>query len=130
MDKISVILSRIEPLMAELQFNPSSLSLKATDGRSKDLIRNWQRAVRDGKDSSARLESVAQVARALGVSDVWLSTGEGEKESINDEERALLAAYRAIPSDRRDQHLTAALQTLRLGHDKTTPEEAGAADQG
>lgn len=123
MDDISVILSRIEPLMEDQGLNPSSLSLKATGGRSKDLIRNWQRAVREGKDTSARLHSVALVAAALGVSDTWLATGEGARDSITDEERALLAAYRAIPRARRQGHLTAAIQTLQLGHEPQAPEE-------
>lgn len=117
MDKISVILARIEALMKDQGFNPTTLSKKATGGRSTELIRNWQRAVKDGKNVSARLESVALVAHALGVSDVWLSTGQGSKEAITDEERDLLAAYRAIRPDRRTGHLRAALETLRLGHD-------------
>jgi transcriptional regulator with XRE-family HTH domain len=124
MDKMPVILSRIEPLMVERDLSAMALSLEATQGRSKDLIRNWQRAVAKGEEVSARLDSIAAVAQALGVSDVWLATGRGAEEAITDEERALLAAYRAIPEERRPKHLQAAVQLLQLG----TPEETEEAD--
>ncbi len=123
-DKLSVILARIEPLMRERGLNPSTLSLKATDGRSKDLIRNWQRAVKRGEDASARLESVAQVAAALDVSDVWLSSGLGQKEALSEEERILLDSYRAIEPEDRPRHLRAAVETLRLGHRREETLEA------
>jgi hypothetical protein len=130
MDTLSVILARIEPMMLAKGLNPSKLSLMATDGRSKDLIRNWQRAVKRGEDTSARLQSVAQVAAALGVSDIWLSTGQGAKDAISEEERVLLEAYRRIDPDQRDRHLRAAIQTLQLGHTSEAAEEAeGAVEQ-
>lgn|GEM_PF-5723531 len=107
MDKLSVIMSRIEPLMQELGLNPTSLSLNATGGRSRDLVRNWQRSIKDGKEPSARMESVALIAAALGVSDVWLATGQGQKDTLNDEERRLIEAYRA--ADDRGKRMLQAL---------------------
>jgi hypothetical protein len=129
MDKMPVILARIEPLMAEKGLSAMALSLEATQGRSKDLIRNWQRAVSKGEEVSARLDSITAVADALGVSDVWLATGQGSNDAITEEERALLAAYRAIPEPRRPKHLQAAVQLLQLGTPEENQEAGGAAER-
>lgn len=120
MDRLSVIMERIETLMTERGLSASALSVLATDGRSKDLIRNWQRAVKEGREASARMDSIAQVAAALGVSDVWLATGLGPRDTLTEEERTMLAAYRAIDERVRARHLRAAMEIFRLGG---TPED-------
>jgi transcriptional regulator with XRE-family HTH domain len=111
------ILARIDLVLSERdeKMSDSELARAATEGRSRDLIRNWRRAVAADKPmSSARLASLAAVANVLGVSEQWLATGEGDTSQMTDEERKLLSEFRLVPQNIREQTLEAALATIRL----------------
>jgi transcriptional regulator with XRE-family HTH domain len=63
---LQLLLARIDELKAAQGLSDQALSERA--GASKDLIRNWRRAVRSDKHSSANFEKLGDVARVLGVS--------------------------------------------------------------
>lgn len=75
------VLSRIEKWIeaeksANRPMSARSLSMKALG--STDTIRNWIRSRDNGNQIGATERSVTAVARAMGVSEVWLRTGEGD----------------------------------------------------
>lgn len=61
---ISDILARIDAHRIPLGLSDSQLSETAG---SRDLIRNWRRAVASGKTASARHDKLAQIAAAMGI---------------------------------------------------------------
>lgn len=67
---IKHILARIDECQAERGMTDRALSLAVG---SADLIRNWRRAARDGKNPRIAHENLLAVAERLGVSPEWLS---------------------------------------------------------
>jgi hypothetical protein len=75
--KLEEVLNRIDAVAAPRNLSDRELSLAA--GGSPDLIRNWRRAVKEGKEArGARPRSIEAIARELGVSGDWLMSGVGE----------------------------------------------------
>lgn len=70
---MNAVLERISAKRAELGLSDAELSQVAG---SRDLIRNWRRAARDGHTIQARHGSLEAIATRLGVSLAWLTTGE------------------------------------------------------
>lgn len=69
---INAILDRISARRAVLGLSESAVSASA---KSRDLIRNWRRAAKSGARIEMKHESLASVARVLGVSTSWLING-------------------------------------------------------
>lgn len=72
MQQMQAILDRITARRGELGLSEGAV---AAQGGSRDLIRNWRRALEKGQTISARYESLAAIARALNVSEDWLIHG-------------------------------------------------------
>jgi len=71
------ILARITVRREQMKLSEQALSKDA--GLSKDGIRNWRRRFEAGDESAgANITSIAKVAAALGVSELWLLYGEPE----------------------------------------------------
>ena len=66
------ILARITERLAAIGISESALSAKAG---SKDMIRNWRRAVGSGQPMNVKHGSLIAIANALDVSVEWLTTG-------------------------------------------------------
>ena len=117
MAKIKDILDRIDqarPLEDGKPMSDEQISSLATGKPKGQLIRNWRRSIREGKPSSARLDSVSAIANVLGVSTEWLMEGTGEKKPDPDEvERALISALNEFPADLRLAAAKAALATVQ-----------------
>lgn len=73
------ILDRIEGRLEAVGLTATEASRRA--GLSPDAIRNFRRAVRDGKESGASTKTLDKLAPILGVSLTWLMNGEGEDAS-------------------------------------------------
>lgn len=71
---MQAILDRIARRREDLGLSESALAQK---GGSRDLIRNWRRALEKGQDISARYDSLTAIARALQVNADWLINGAG-----------------------------------------------------
>jgi transcriptional regulator with XRE-family HTH domain len=71
---MKAILDRITARRTALGLSETGLSLQAG---SRDLIRNWRRALERDQDISARHDSLDAIAKALKVSTAWL-VGEAE----------------------------------------------------
>ena len=67
------ILSRIDDRKEAVKKSDAQISTEATG--SQDLIRNWRRAVKAGKEPGANFDSLNKVARILDVSYQWLVDG-------------------------------------------------------
>jgi transcriptional regulator with XRE-family HTH domain len=78
MQQMQAILERIAARRAELGLSEAAVAAK---GGSRDLIRNWRRALEKGQTISARYDSLAAIARALDVSEDWLIMGKGEAKA-------------------------------------------------
>ena len=78
---MQAILERIAARSAELRLSEAALSQK---GGSRDLIRNWRRALERGQVVNARYDSLAQIARALKVTEDWLIHGKGAVNAVPD----------------------------------------------
>jgi SOS-response transcriptional repressor LexA len=70
-DLKSQILERVEQRLKKLRISARAASLAA--GGSADIIRNWQ-----NKPALPRIDTLAQMARALDVTPEWLTFGVGE----------------------------------------------------
>lgn len=79
MDMIA-LLDRISARAAALKLSESELSMAAG---SRDLIRNWRRAAREGREIQARHSSLADIAAKLGVSTAWLIEGDSSDDDNN-----------------------------------------------
>jgi hypothetical protein len=66
---MKAILDRITARRTALGLSETGLSLQAG---SRDLIRNWRRALERDQDISARHDSLDAIAKALSVSTAWL----------------------------------------------------------
>lgn len=73
--QMQAILDRITGRREELGLSESAVAQK---GGSRDLIRNWRRALDKGQAISARYDSLAAIAKALHVSTEWLIHGNGD----------------------------------------------------
>ena len=78
---MQAILDRITTRRNELRLSESAV---AAQGGSRDLIRNWRRALEKGQAISARYDSLVLIAKALRVSEDWLIHG---KEAAPDPQR-------------------------------------------
>lgn len=78
MQQMQAILDRITARRTELGLSESAVAAR---GGSRDLIRNWRRALENGRQISARYESLAAIARALDISEDWLIHGEDRPKS-------------------------------------------------
>lgn len=76
--QMQAILDRITRRREELGLSEAAVAQK---GGSRDLIRNWRRALDRGQTISARYDSLTSIARALHVSVDWLMHGTGEAEA-------------------------------------------------
>lgn len=72
---MQAILDRIRQRCDELKLSEAAVAQK---GGSRDLIRNWRRALADGKVVSARYGSLEAIAKALHVTPEWLIHGAGD----------------------------------------------------
>lgn len=73
--QMQAILDRITARLTELGLSESYVSTK---GGSRDMIRNWRRALEKGHTTNARHDSLAKIAAALQVSEEWLIHGKGD----------------------------------------------------
>lgn len=125
MSQLAEILARIDQAREMSSGKPLSdqaISSLATGKPRGDLIRNWRRAVREGRETSARLDSLGAVAEVLGVSKEWLATGAGSKEELTEIEQQILNELRRVPESRREEAAQAALATVRLAQHSQTGE--------
>ena len=72
------ILARIDRRHAKLKTTDASASRAATG--SPDLIRNWRRAAKDGKNPGASTSTLAKLADALRTNFLWLADGQGNED--------------------------------------------------
>lgn len=70
------IVERIETKAKALGLNVTEVSRRAG---KPDIVRNWQRAVRNRSDLRPRLDTLQSVADVLGISLDWLLRGEGHE---------------------------------------------------
>jgi hypothetical protein len=66
------VIARITERLQALGISESEASIAAG---SRDLIRNWRRALGEGRQVSARHQSLVQISNRLGVSADWLING-------------------------------------------------------
>jgi transcriptional regulator with XRE-family HTH domain len=72
---MQAILDRISRRLEDLGLTESAVAQK---GKSRDVIRNWRRAVELGKEIKPRYDSLEEVAKALHVTPEWLIGGAGD----------------------------------------------------
>lgn len=77
---LAAVLDRLTVRREELGISESALSAQAG---SRDLIRNWRRALQAGREIGVRHESVVALAKALQVSPAWLVEGERQRGPVN-----------------------------------------------
>jgi hypothetical protein len=70
---MQAVLERISQREADLGLSDSEVSQVAG---SRDLIRNWRRAAREGRTIQARHGSLVDIAGKLGVTLAWLVDGD------------------------------------------------------
>jgi len=85
------ILRRVEARLAKLGMTAAAASREATG--SPDLIRNWQRAVRAGKNPGASTQTISSLAAVLRTNVPWLTEELGEEEALD----ANLMLVREVP---------------------------------
>lgn len=68
------ILDRILQKLKDLGMSPRDASISS--GHSADLIRNWQRAQREGRPFPGKAHMLASLAPVLGVTPEWLMQGD------------------------------------------------------
>ena len=68
--EMKAVLDRITARREALGMSEAALSARAG---SRDLIRNWRRAMDKGQDINARHDSLEAIARALNVTVAWLT---------------------------------------------------------
>lgn len=108
---IKYILARIDERQAALGMTDRALSLAVG---SADLIRNWRRAAREGKNPRIAHENLLAVADRLGVSPDWMS-GETASDTAPPPQLAESATpYRLdiTPPKPEDDPATAALRAV------------------
>lgn len=71
------LISRIDLRSAELGLNDSRIAALSGQG---EPIRNWRRALAEGRDLNPRLDSLRKVAAVLNVPLTWLTDGTGYAE--------------------------------------------------
>lgn len=109
-----------------LRIGIEMLGLKIIEASEKSGIpyRSLQNYLHGDRDPKA--DALAQISAGLGISADWLLTGEGsplrdrgrgelaQAESLNPEEAAVLALYRALDGDARREIHTVAEEKKRL----------------
>lgn len=75
------ILARIEARLAATGISASRASLES--GKSRDLIRNWQRARQEGRDFPGNLQQLEALAPVLGVTADFLVRG-SDSQGLSD----------------------------------------------
>lgn len=75
---IKDLLQRIDAKAKPLGLTDTQLSLMAG---GRDLVRNWRRAAAQGKDTGTRTGSLEGIAKGLGVTLEWLTTGYSEERT-------------------------------------------------
>lgn len=95
------ILDRISEKAGQLGLSDSQLSLQAG---SKEVIRNWRRAVRRGESISPKHENLAAIAAAIGVTSDWLINGTGGDAALIPGLAEGTTSYtpQAFPADKSD----------------------------
>lgn len=121
---MKAILERITARRKAIGLSEAALSMQAG---SRDLIRNWRRALEAGKEISARHDSFEAVARELGVPLSWLLDGAPdmngttspppEQPGLQEDARAFSLTAHPVP----DGDPKAALRSL-WGAAAVTPE--------
>lgn len=76
---IKDLLLRIDEKAKPLGLTDSQLSLMAG---GRDMVRNWRRAAAQGKDTGTRTGSLEGIAKGLGVSLEWLTTGAAIERAV------------------------------------------------
>jgi hypothetical protein len=84
------ILRRIDERIAALNTNDSAVSFDATG--SKDTIRNWRRAVRNGRKAGANTQTLQSVGKVLGI-DLAFEPAPPEDQKSEEHLRSALLAY-------------------------------------
>lgn len=74
--EMKAVLDRITARREALGMSEAALSAQAG---SRDLIRNWRRALDKGQDINARHDSLEAIARALNVTVAWLTTDAADR---------------------------------------------------
>lgn len=75
--EMKAILQRIRRRLSALDMKPATASRLATG--SPDLIRNWERGVREGKNPGASTNTLSALASVLGTNVPWLVDGTGQE---------------------------------------------------
>ncbi|AZB65315.1 hypothetical protein EBL87_16260 [Cereibacter sphaeroides] len=117
---MKAVLDRIEAWIAERnnageRVSISSLSREATG--SPDTIRNWIRARDSGRRIGGTALKVEQIAKAMGVSQHWLITGDGVVPSGRSEDLdAEIVACLVLLTEQEKELLLAAAQGFAARH--------------
>lgn len=117
---MQAILERIAARSAELGISEAALSQK---GGSRDLIRNWRRALEKGQTVNARYSSLAQIARALNVSEDWLLHGKTGAALTARSDRGMAESaspFKLRPVETNPDDTMAQIRAI-FGHHVTTP---------
>jgi hypothetical protein len=75
--ELAEILARIESRLSVVRLSASKASQEAG---KPDAIRNMQRAVREGRQGTVTIETIAGLAPVLRTTSEWLLTGQGKQE--------------------------------------------------
>lgn len=73
------ILNRVDRRLGKLEMKPAVASRLATG--SPDLIRNWKRAVKEGRNPGASTSTLSRLAHVLQTNVPWLTEEVGEEET-------------------------------------------------
>lgn len=74
------VLGRIDQRLAKLGKSDAGASREATG--SPDLIRNWRRAVKDGKNPGASTLTMGKLAAVLETNAPWLMENAGDEDAL------------------------------------------------
>lgn len=90
------ILQRIDRRLEVLRLTPAAASRQATG--STDTIRNWKRALKEGREVGATTRKLIPLAAVLKTTPSWLIDGEGEEEAHpvrqrTEQRQVVVAAY-------------------------------------
>ena len=75
---MNALLDRLTARRTEMRMSEQEVSRA---GGSDDLIRNWRRAMADGKTPSPRVEGLQKIADKLGVTVAWLTGNDAQVQS-------------------------------------------------
>lgn len=120
--QMQAILDRIALRREELGLSEAAVAQK---GGSRDLIRNWRRALDKGQAINARYDSLTSIAAALHVSIDWLMHGTGEAATPPQDAKATgmaepVTPFTFTPNATRADDPQGALRAI-FGKTATTP---------